>query len=93
MMRHDANGRLFAGIFARRLGLPQKFLRTNSRTPVNLQSGFPAVHGGKAMPYREAGLLDFEAAPLNFSRRSLEKNPMKLPGKAEPFRRGLRQSR
>jgi hypothetical protein len=29
-----------------------------------LQSGFAAGHDGKAMPYRESGLLYFEAAPL-----------------------------
>jgi len=44
---------------------------------MNLQSGFAATHGDKAMPYREAALPAFEAAPPNLR---------ELPGKTEPFR-------
>jgi hypothetical protein len=58
-------------------------MRIYSRALLNWQSGFAAAHGGEAMPYRESGLPVFEAAPLM----------IEIPGKAEPFRRVLRQSR
>jgi len=61
------------------------FARMNFRASLNLESGFAAAHGGKALPYRESGLTDFEAAP--------RKEGIDLPGKAEPFRHVLRQSR
>jgi hypothetical protein len=55
------------------LGFANKSLRMNFRALLNLQSGFAATPGGKAMPYRESCLTDFEAAPLILLRQSLKK--------------------
>jgi len=57
-----------------------------------MQSGFAAAHGGKAMPYRKSGLPDFEATP-GFFEAEPQTELTELFGKAEPFRRVLRQSR